>query len=62
MTGLPVIPSFKLTGKKALVVGASSGIGLASACALASEGASITLASRRSKNLKEISNEMELKG
>ena len=62
MTGLPVIPSFKLTGKKALVVGASSGIGLASACALASEGASITLASRRSKNLEKISNEMSLKG
>ena len=62
MIDLPETPSFKLNGKKALVVGASSGIGLASACALASEGASITLASRRSKNLKEISNEMELKG
>ena len=62
MIDLPEIPSFKLTGKKALVVGASSGIGLASACALASEGASVTLASRRSKNLEKISNEMSLKG
>ena len=59
---LPEIPSFKLTGKKALVVGASSGIGLASACALAAKGASVTLASRRSSHLKAISDEMMLKG
>ena len=59
---LPEIPSFKLTGKKALVVGASSGIGLASACALAAKGASVTLASRRLSHLKAISNEMMLKG
>jgi NAD(P)-dependent dehydrogenase (short-subunit alcohol dehydrogenase family) len=59
---LPEIPSFKLTGKKALVVGASSGIGLASACALAAKGAFVTLASRRSSHLKAISNEMMLKG
>ena len=59
---LPEIPSFKLTGKKALVVGASSGIGFASACALAAKGASVTLASRRLSHLKAISNEMMLKG
>ena len=39
---LPEVPSFDLSKKKALVVGASSGIGLASACALASKGANIT--------------------
>jgi NAD(P)-dependent dehydrogenase (short-subunit alcohol dehydrogenase family) len=62
MIALPDIPSFKLTGKKALVVGASSGIGLASACALASKGAFVTLASRRLNNLEKISNEMSIKG
>ncbi|MEN8659396.1 MAG: 3-oxoacyl-ACP reductase, partial [Marivita sp.] len=32
---LPTTPSFNLSGKRALVTGASSGIGLACACALA---------------------------
>ena len=58
---LPEVPSFDLSKKKALVVGASSGIGLASACALASKGANVTLASRRVKKLKDISNEMTSK-
>ena len=59
---LPEVPSFDLSKKKALVVGASSGIGLASACALASQGANVTLASRRVEKLKDISNEMTSKG
>ena len=58
---LPEVPSFDLSNKKALVVGASSGIGLASACALASKGANVTLASRRVEKLKDISNEMTSK-
>ena len=58
---LPEVPSFDLSKKKALVVGASSGIGLASACALASHGANVTLASRKVEKLKEISNEMTAK-
>ena len=58
---LPEVPSFDLSNKRALVVGASSGIGLASACALASKGANVTLASRRVEKLKDISNEMTSK-
>lgn len=44
---LPSTPSFRLDGKRALVAGASSGIGLACAAALAEAGASVTLAARR---------------
>ena len=44
---LPKTPSFRLDGKRALVVGASSGIGLASAVALGDAGAEVTVAARR---------------
>ena len=44
---LPHTPSMRLDGKRALVVGASSGIGLACATALAEVGAEVTIASRR---------------
>ena len=43
---LPRTPSFRLDGKSALVVGASSGIGEAAAVALAEAGAQVTLAAR----------------
>ncbi len=43
---LPVTPSFRLDGRKALVVGASSGIGLACAVALAEAGAHVVMAAR----------------
>lgn len=43
---LPKTPSFDLTGKRALVAGASSGIGLGCAVALAEGGAHVTLAAR----------------
>ena len=49
---LPQTPSFSLANKNALVVGASSGIGLACAVALADYGAKVTLAARRTKNIK----------
>lgn len=51
---LPVTPSFRLDGKHALVTGASSGIGLACATALASQGAAVTLAARRADKLADV--------
>ncbi len=51
---LPIMPSFSLTGKTALVVGASSGIGTACAVALAEHGAKVFLAARRQVRLKEL--------
>jgi NAD(P)-dependent dehydrogenase (short-subunit alcohol dehydrogenase family) len=53
MTTFPTTPSFDLTGKRALVAGASSGIGLACAIALAEHGAAVTLAARRADRLAE---------
>lgn len=46
MSVLPQTPSFDLTGKRALVAGASSGIGLGCAVALARAGAEVWLAAR----------------
>lgn len=43
---LPETPSFRLDGKRALVVGGSSGIGLGCAVALADAGAEVTVAAR----------------
>lgn len=51
MTDLPRTPSFNLHGKRALVTGASRGIGLAGAMALAEHGAHVVMAAR---NLEEI--------
>lgn len=51
MTSLPKCPSFRLDGQRALVAGASSGIGLAAAAALAEAGAEVTLAARRRERL-----------
>ena len=59
---LPQTPSFRLDGKRALVAGASSGIGLACATALAEHGADVTLAARRADKLEEAAQAMRAKG
>ncbi|RYG92272.1 SDR family oxidoreductase [Loktanella sp. IMCC34160] len=59
---LPQTPGFRLDGKRALVAGASSGIGLACAVALARAGADVTLAARRADKLTAIVDEMQAEG
>ncbi|OZA09784.1 MAG: 3-oxoacyl-ACP reductase, partial [Rhodobacterales bacterium 17-64-5] len=51
MTPLPETPSFRLDGMRALVTGASSGIGLGAAAALAGAGAEVWLVARREGEL-----------
>jgi len=43
---LPKTPSMRLDGKRALVTGASRGIGLGAACALAGAGAHVVMSAR----------------
>lgn len=53
---------FDLTGKVALVTGASSGIGRASAIALANQGAKVAVAARRLEKLQAVAAEIKSRG
>lgn len=57
-----VIPLKQLTGKTAIVTGASSGIGAAIAVELASEGANVVLAARRTEKLAETEQQIKDQG
>ena len=59
---LPVTPSFRLDGKRALVTGASSGIGLACAVALAEAGADICITARSGEKLQSLEAALTSKG
>ena len=59
---LPNTPSFRLDNKTALIAGASSGIGLACAVALADAGAEVVLASRNIETLQKAKDAIKLKG
>ena len=62
MISLPKTPKFDLLGKRALVTGASSGIGLGCAVALAEAGAHVVCAARRGDVLDELVNAMTAEG
>lgn len=59
---LPCTPSFRLDGKRALVAGASSGIGLGAAVALAEMGAHVVCAARHDDKLEEAVSSMRSAG
>jgi NAD(P)-dependent dehydrogenase (short-subunit alcohol dehydrogenase family) len=50
---LPVTPSLRLDGRRAIVTGAGRGIGLAAAAALGQAGAIVTLVSRTASEIEE---------
>lgn len=59
---LPRTPTFRLDGKRALVAGASSGIGQACAVALAEYGAEVTLAARSADKLRDTAEQLRAEG
>lgn len=62
MNNLPRTPSFKLDGQRALVTGASSGIGQGCAVALAEAGAHVVLAARGVERLNNTVDAMLARG
>ena len=62
MIDLPHTPSMRLDGRKALITGASSGIGQGCAAALAEAGAHVVLAARRQGPLDELAEAIKKQG
>ena len=62
MIELPKTPSMSLNGCKALIIGASSGIGLGCAVALAEAGAHVCLSARNVNNLNQVVKAVQTKG
>ena len=62
MIELPKTPSRSLNGRKALIIGASSGIGLGCAVALAEAGAHVCLSARNVNNLNQVVKAVQTKG
>ncbi|MEL7026014.1 MAG: SDR family oxidoreductase [Pseudomonadota bacterium] len=60
--GLPKTPSFRLDGKRALVAGASRGIGLGAAVALAEAGAEVVLLARSAEALDTLASALRADG
>ena len=59
---LPKTPSFRLDGKRALVTGASSGIGLGCAVAVAEAGAEVVAVARSADKLAALENAAQAQG
>jgi NAD(P)-dependent dehydrogenase (short-subunit alcohol dehydrogenase family) len=62
MIVLPQSPGFRLEGRRALVTGASAGLGLAAAVALGRAGADVTVAARRAPELEQLCVAMRAEG
>jgi NAD(P)-dependent dehydrogenase (short-subunit alcohol dehydrogenase family) len=59
---LPMTPSFRLDGRRALVTGAGRGIGMAAAVALAGAGADVMLVARSAEDVQSVSQALKLRG
>ena len=59
---LPRTPSFRVDGRRALITGASRGIGLAAAAALAQAGAHVTLVARSESELQQACEQIRAAG
>src|SRR3982751_2472752 len=62
MTERPILDAFRLDGKVAVVTGASSGLGVAFAQALAEAGADVALGARRAERLEDTKKLVEAAG
>lgn len=62
MEALPITPSFRLDGKRALITGAGRGIGAAFAAALADAGAAVTLCARSGAEVEAVAAAIRARG